>query len=49
LESFDLDGFVVRRGLYVVSDRRRTLSPAADLFRHELLKAGAGLLAEKTA
>ncbi len=48
LKSFDLDGIVLARGFYVVSDGKRTLSPADERFRYELLKAGESLLAGNT-
>ena len=44
LTAFDLDGMQITRGFYVVSSAKRTLSPAADRFREELLQAGKNLL-----
>ena len=44
LVSVDLAGFRVRRNFFVVSNPKRTLSPAADHFRAEFLKAGKKLL-----
>jgi DNA-binding transcriptional LysR family regulator len=40
----DLKGFRIRRGFYVVYHPGRTLSPAAERLREELLKAGQALL-----
>ena len=47
LVAFDLDGIRVKRGFYVVSNTKRTLSPAADHLHDELLKAGGDLLVGK--
>ncbi len=44
LTAFNLDGVRITRGFYVVSSSKRTLSPAADRFREELLQAGKNLL-----
>lgn len=44
LVVINLQDFTIRRGFYVVSSRNKTLSPAAEKLREELLNAGPGLL-----
>jgi len=47
LQSFPISGFRILRNFFVVSNPKRTLSPAADHFRKECLRKGEDLAQEK--
>jgi DNA-binding transcriptional LysR family regulator len=44
--TIELEGLRIKRGFYIVYNPKKTLSPAAERFRQELMKTGQTLLSE---